>query len=285
MAIDISQRIRRKYSTFSKGQKKIATAILQDYDKVAFMTAARLGRLVGVSESTVVRFAGELGFEGYAEFQRAVQELMRIKLTPNQRIAVTKNRVGRLDMIDCVMEADIRKIRYTLKHLNREHFHGAVMNIINARNIYIMGARSSEALAYFLKYNLTLIFDNVKYVQPTSSAEMFEQLLAIGEQDVLIAFSFPRYFNKMISAVKFARQNGAKVIVITDSDVSPLAEHASFLLTAQSDMASFCDSLVAPFSILNALIAEIAQQIEGRITRRFEKLEKVWDEYNVYSKR
>jgi DNA-binding MurR/RpiR family transcriptional regulator len=285
MATDISQRINKMYSTFSKGQKKIANAIINDYDKVAYMTAAKLGILVGVSESTVVRFANELGFEGYSEFQRAIQELVRTKLTPNQRIEVTKQRMGTGDILENVMESDISKIRYTLDRINRDTFNKSVDLILSAKNIYVMGARSTEPLALVLKYNLSLIFDNVKFVQPTSTAEVFEQMFNINSDDVLIAFSFPRYSSKMISAVKYAKQNGAGVVVFTDSEISPLAEYATCLLTAQSDMASFMDSLVAPISIINAIIVAITGRCEKQITSRFDKLEKVWDEYEVYAKR
>lgn len=284
MTIDIARRIKDFFPTFSKGQKKIATAVLNEYDKVAYMTAAKLGRSVGVSESTVVRFANELGFDGYAEFQRAVQELVRTRLTPNQRIEMTKARIGHGDLLENVMEADIAKIRYTLDTMDRNAFHAAVDAIVRARSIYIMGARCSEALAYFLKYNLSLIFDNVHFVNPTSTGEVFEQIFSINEKDVFIAFSFPRYSTKMVSAVKFAKKNNASIVVITDSEISPLAPFATCLLTAQSDMASFTDSLVAPFSILNAMIVEITGRKEREITERLERLEAVWDEYNVYAK-
>ena len=285
MAADISERIRAIYSTLSKGQKKIANAVLNDYDKVAYLTAAKLGNLVGVSESTVVRFADELGFEGYSQFQLAVQELVRIKLTPNQRIEITKQRIGRGDVIDNVMESDINKIKYTLERLDRKAFIDAVDSIISARTIYITGARSSEPIARHLSYNLSLIFDNVKFIVPTSSSEVFEQMYSIGKEDVVIAFSFPRYSSKMINGIKFARQKDAKVVVFTDSDVSPLVEFSDCVLIAQSDMASFMDSLVAPLSIINAIIIEITSRREKEITERFDALEKLWDEYEVYAKR
>ena len=285
MAADISQRIRNSYATFSKGQKKIANAILNDYDKAAYMTASRLGIFVGVSESTVVRFAYELGFEGYSEFQRAVQELVRTKLTPNQRIEVTKKRLGSGDILENVMESDISKIRYTLDRINRDAFFKAVESILSAKRIYVMGARSAEPIAKLLKYNLSMIFDNVEFITPNSTAEVLEQMFSISEDDVLIAFSFPRYSSKMVSAVKYAAQNNAKVVVFTDSDISPIAEYATCLLTAQSDMASFMDSFVAPMSIINAIIVEITNRREKEITERFDKLEKVWDEYEVYAKR
>ena len=285
MAADISERIKAVFPTLSKGQKKIANAVLNSYDKVAYLTAARLGELVGVSESTVVRFANELGFEGYSQFQLAVQELVRIKLTPNQRIEITKQRIGHGDIIDNVMESDINKIKYTLEHLDRDAFNSAIEFILDAKNIYVMGARSSEPIARLLSYNLSLIFDNVKLVVPTSSAEVFEQMYSVSEDDVVIAFSFPRYSSKMINGVRFARQKNAKVIAFTDSNVSPIAEFAHCLLIAQSDMASFMDSLVAPLSIINAIIIEITSRREEQITERFDALEKLWDEYEVYAKR
>lgn len=285
MGNDIAKKIRDYFPTFSKGQKKISTAIINDYDKVAYMTASKLGRFVGVSESTVVRFANELGYDGYSDFQKAIQELVRAKLTPNQRIEITKQRIGHGDILESVCESDINKIRNTFDKLDRNSFFDSCDAILGAKRIYVMGARSTEPLAMVLKYNLSLIFDNVIMVAPKSTVEVFEQMFTIGENDVLIAFSFPRYSSKMINAVKFAKQNKAKVIVFTDSKNSPLAEHATYLLTAQSDMASFMDSLVAPISMINAIIVEITTRREGRIRERFDRLEKIWDEYNVYAKK
>lgn len=285
MAIDISERILKEFHSFSKGQKRIANAILNSYDKVAYMTAAKLGRTVEVSESTVVRFAGVLGYDGYSSMQKAIQELVRTKSTPNQRIEITKQRIGRRDVIENVMDSDIRKIRYSLENLDRETFNNAVSSILSAKTIYVTGARSAEPISKILHYNLSLIFDNVKFVTSNSIAEIFEQILSISEDDVLIAFSFPRYSSKMINAVKFAKSNGAKVISFTDSAASPLAEHSTYLLPAQSDMASFMDSLVAPICIINAIIVEITRRREREITKRFEKLEKIWDEYEVYTKK
>ena len=285
MAADISQIIKDLYPTFSKGQKKIANAILESYDKAAYLTAAKLGTFVGVSESTVVRFASELGFSGYSEFQRAVQELVRIKLTPTQRIEVTKQRIGTGDILENVMESDIAKLRYTLDTFDREVFTRSVDSILKAKTIYVAGARSTEPLARILYYNLSLIFDNVKFINPSSSAEVFEQMYSIGKDDTFIAFSFPRYSSKMVNAVKYARNNEAEVVVFTDSAVSPLAEYANHLITAQSDMASFMDSLVAPLSIVNAIVVEISARCTDKISDRFDRLEKIWDEYDVYAKR
>lgn len=282
---DISELIRAEYPKLSKGQKKISDAILKEYDKIAYMTASKLAKFVGVSESTVVRFAGELGFEGYTEFQKAVQELVRAKLTPNQRIDITKQRIGASDLLSSVAYSDISKIKNTFDALDRAEFTKACDSIISAKRIYVTGARSAEPLARVLKYNLSLIFDNVTLVSPNSTPEILEQMFSIGSEDLLIAFSFPRYSSKMVNAVKFARQNGAKVIAFTDSESSPLAEYASYLLIAQSDMASFMDSLVAPISIINAIIVEITTRKENDIRERFDRLEKIWDEYDVYTKK
>lgn len=283
MPTEISQRISKAFPKLSKGHKKIANAVVYQYEKVAYMTAAKVGQLVGVSESTVVRFASELGYAGYAEFQQAVQELVRRKLTPNQRIEVTKQRMGKGDILETVMESDISKIKYTLANLDKATFSNAVNAILTAKTVYIMGARATEPIAKLLYYNLSLIFDNIRFVNPTSSSEVFEQMFSIHEDDVLIAFSFPRYSTKMVRGVKFAKSKGASVIVFTDSDISPLAEHATHLLTAQSDMASYMDSLVAPISIINAIVVEITTRCEDRIRERFDTLEAIWDEYEVYT--
>ena len=285
MGIDIQQRIKKHLPEFSKGQKKLASAILNDYDKAAYLTAKQLGEFAGVSESTVVRFATELGFEGFSEFKRAVQELVRIKLTPNQRIEMTKQRIGEGDVLTSVVESDINKIRYTASKLDRQVFSRSVDSILGARNLYVLGARSTEALARLFSYNLSLIFDNVRFVNPTSSTEVFEQMYSVGEADTVIAFSFPRYSTKVVNAVRFAKRNNATVVVFTDSDVSPLCEYANYVIEAQSDMASYMDSLVAPLSIINAIIVEITKRRETEIRQRFDKLEAIWDEYEVYEKR
>lgn len=285
MENDIESKIRANLPGFSKGQKKIAMAILENYDKAAYMTAARLGELVGVSESTVVRFALELGYDGYPDLQRAVQELVRSKLTSNQRIEVSNQRFGDGDILDNVLLSDINKIKYTLENIDRASFEAAVDAIVEARQAYILGVRSSSALASFLNFNLSLISDRVKFVQPTNSGEVFEQMLEIGPEDVTFAISFPRYSTKIINAVKYAHAQGAKVIALTDSKLSPIAENADFVLTAQSDMASYVDSLVAPLSVLNAVLVAVTKKKQQQVTARFDKLERIWDEYDVYAKR
>lgn len=284
MAIDISQRIKKIQSSLSKGHKKIANAVLNEYETVAYMTASQLGNKVGVSESTVVRFAAVLGYEGYSEFQRAVEELAKTKLTPNQRIDMTKKRIGKGDILENVMHSDMNKIRYTLEKLDRDAFYRSVDAILSAKTIYIIGARSSEPIAKILNYNLSLIFDNVRFINASASAEVFEQMFSIDENDVLVAFSFPRYSSRVANAMKFASSKGAKTIAYTDSHISPLAKYADCLLLAQSDMASYMDSLVAPISLINALIVEITSRREKDIRRRFDTLEDIWSEYDIYAK-
>lgn len=284
MTKDVAELIRERMPTFSKGQKRIANAILTGYDKAAYMTAAKLGELCSVSESTVVRFADEIGFKGYPEMQHALQELVRTKLTPNQRIRITNSRIGDGDLLESVLSQDMEKIKYTLEKADRAAFAQAVESILSAHNLYIFGARSSSTLAHFLNFNLQLIFDNVRMIRSPSEGEVFEQILSIGPGDVLFAISFPRYSKKIINAVRYARGQGATVIALTDTPLSPLAEFADCLLTAQSDMASFVDSLVAPLSILNAILVAVTQKRQGEIAARFDRLERIWDEYDVYEK-
>ena len=284
MITDLAKRIKNTYHSFSKNQKKLANAVLNDYEKVAGMTASRLGRYVGVSESTVVRFSGTLGFDKYAEFQLAVEDLLHKKLTLNQRIDATKERIYRRDIIENVMKADINRLRNTMERLDKKVFSDSVDAIIRAKTIYVIGARSSEALSKMLQYNLSMIFDNVKFVIPNSTAEVFEQIYSMGSDDTLIAFCYPRYSTKVVNAVKYAKDKGTKVILFTDNEAAPPAEYASLLLLSQVDFASFTDSLVAPICIINALIIEITNRRESEIRRRFDNLERMWDEYGVYTK-
>lgn len=270
--------------TFSKGQKRIANYILEHYDKAAYMTASKLGTLVGVSESTVVRFAIELGFEGYPEMQKSLQELIRMKLTSVQRVEVTNLLIGEGDVLEKILMSDAEKIRRTLEEVDREAFEAAVDKIVAADKIYIIGVRSSSSLAGFLNFNLRMIFDNVKFVQTTSGSEMFEQIMSIGPNDVMIAISFPRYSKRIVNAVEYAHNAGADVISLTDSHQSPIAGVADQLLLARSDLVSFVDSLVAPLSIINAIIVAVSRKKMDDIRIRFEKLEKIWDEYEVYDK-
>ena len=276
--------IEERMSSFSKGQRMIAGYILENYDKAAYMTASRLGKIVHVSESTVVRFAIELGFEGYPQFQRALQEIVRTRLTAFQRMEVTNSLIGDGDVLSKVLLGDADKIKHTLDGIDRTAFEDAINRIVNAKDIYILGVRTSSSLAGFLAHGLRMIFDNVKFVQTTSGSEMFEQIMSIHPDDVVIAISFPRYSKRIIHAVNFAQHVGADIIAITDSTASPIASQANQLLTAKSDMASFMDSLVAPLSIINAIIVAVSRKKQDDLRIRLRQLEEIWDEYDVYDK-
>lgn len=282
---DLLRDIRERMSSFSKGQRLIASYILEHYDKAAYLTASRLGTVVGVSESTVVRFANELGYEGYPAFQHSLQEIIRSRLTSFQRIEVTNSLIGDGNVLDKVLLSDADKIRRTLEEIDHASFEQAIDRIVSAKRIYIIGVRSSSSLAGFLNYNFRMIFDNVKFVQTTSGSEMFEQIMRIGEGDVMIAISFPRYSKRIINAVEYAGSKKADVVALTDSPQSPIAEFADQLLIAQSDMASFVDSLVAPLSIINAMIVAVSRKKQEELTERLQALEEVWDRYDVYDKK
>lgn len=284
MSKDILSAIQGSMGSFSKGQKLIARFILESYDKAAFMTASKLGRTVNVSESTVVRFAAELGYDGYPAMQKALQEMIRSKLTSVQRIEVSNDRIGNQDILSIVMQSDIEKIRMTLEETDREQFEGAVDAIVSARHIYILGVRSAAALSSFLGFYFNLIFDNVTMVSATSTSEIFEQLLRIGPGDVILGVSFPRYSRRTVKAMEFSRNRGAETIAITDSETSPLTATATLTLLAKSDMASFVDSLVAPLSLVNALIVSIGRRKNEDLSQTFAALEQMWDEYEVYEK-
>ena len=281
---DLITKIQSELPGFSKGQKQIARFILEHYDKAAFMTASRLGVTVGVSESTVVRFATELGYDGYPHLQRALQEMIRNKLTSVQRMEVAGDRMGGRDVLQTVLHADTDMIRVTLDEIDRDAFQGAVDALMGATRIYILGVRSSSALASFLGFYFNLLFENVTLVHTNSVSEIFEQVLRVGPGDVLFGISFPRYSKRTLSAMKYARDRGARVIALTDSQLSPLARVADHVLLARSDMASFVDSLVAPLSVINALIVAVGMSRRDEIEQTFNKLERIWEEYDVYEK-
>jgi DNA-binding MurR/RpiR family transcriptional regulator len=284
MKQNLLQTMTERMPEFSKGQRLIAQYIIEHYDRAAYMTAAKLGALVKVSESTVVRFADELGFSGYPEMQRALQEMARTQLTAAQRMEVADSLLDRENILDKVLLGDADKIRQTLEGLDRNAFYDAVERIVTARNIYILGIRSSAALADFLTFNFRMMFDNVRAVAGTSGTEIFEQILNVGPEDVLIAISFPRYSKRTVRAVEFAHNAGASVVSISDSAASPLAPYSNQLLTARSDMASFVDSLVAPLSIINAMVAAVSMRRHDEVAARLRRLESIWDEYDVYDK-
>ena len=284
MKRDILRTIEENMDGFSKGQRQIARYLLTHYDKAAYMTAAKLGSEVNVSESTVVRFVMELGYAGYPEFQKALQELIRTKLTSFQRMEVTNHLIGDGDVLEKVLMTNVENIRHTLDSISRAAFHDAVDAIVKAKNIYIIGVRSSSMLANFLGYSLRMVFDNVCLIDTASGSELFQQIMSIGEGDVMIAISFPRYSKRIVNAVEFARKAGASVVALTDSEHSPIAEYASELLIAQSGMASFVDSLVAPLSVINALIVALSKKKQEELTVRLHALERIWAEYDVYEK-
>ena len=281
---DLMSKIQNNLSTFSKGQRLIAKYIIEHYDKAAFLTASKLGATVGVSESTVVRFATELGYGGYPQLQKALQEMIRNKLTAVQRMEVTSDRMGDQDILRFVLSSDIDKIRMTLDEIDRSSFEAAVEAILHARNIYILGVRSSASLSGFLGFYFNLMFDNVKLIHTNSVSEIFEQILRVGDGDVVLGVSFPRYSKRTLKALEYSKKSGATVIALTDSRLSPLSQTADYTLLAKSDMASFVDSLVAPLSVVNALIVAIGMRKQKEISETFTHLESIWDEYEVYEK-
>lgn len=282
MATDILSTIHNRMTGFSKGQKRIANFITASYDKAAFMTASKLGKMVNVSESTVVRFAVELGFDGYPSMQKTLQEMVRTKLTAVQRIGVDNDRFGGQDVVSTVLHSDMESIRMTNESLDRSALNSTVEAICKAKNIYIVGVRSSAAIATFMNFYFRNIFDNVRLVESTATSEMMEQMSHVGAGDVVIGISLPRYSSRTVKVLEFARDSGAEVAVITDSLDAPAAKIAGHTLTAKSGMVSVVDSLVAPMSIVNALIVAIGRRKEQEFSRIFENLEKIWAEYEVY---
>ena len=284
MSHDILSVLQEKSPTFSKGQRRIAKYITEAYDKAAFMTANKLGKTVGVSESTVVRFAVDLGFDGYPSMQKAMQEMVLNRLTSVQRIEVANDRLGDQDVISMVIHSDIEKLRQTEETVDREEFSAAVNSILKAKRIYILGVRSVAPLATFLGHYLNYMFNNVHVVTGYSTGEMFEKIVGVNSEDVVMAFSFPRYSASTTKAATYCRSAGATVIGFTDSTLSPLGQCCDHVLVAKSDMVSLVDSLVAPLSIVNALIVAIAARREKELSRTFENLERIWEEYHVYEK-
>lgn len=281
---ELLKKIEEKYSKFSKGQKRLAVFIREEYDKAAFLTAARMGEEVGVSESTVVRFATALGYDGYPDFQKALGELVRTKLNSIQRMEVTYGRISQSEILATVLQSDIEKIKLTMAGIDHDAFEMAVDTILKAKNIYVIGIRSCAPLASFLSFYLNLICEHVTAVNTNSSSEIFEQLIRIDEDDVIIGISFPRYSMRTLKALEFASNRQAKVITLTDSIHSPMTIYSSCNLIARSDMASIVDSLVAPLSVVNALVVALCMKKQTDVIKTLETLEQIWDEYQVYSK-
>ena len=282
MQRNVLHMIENSMSGFSKGQRRIASYILENYDKAAFMTASKLGSLVGVSESTVVRFAAELGFPGYPAMQKALQEMIRSRLTSVQRIKASSGRFSGPDLIASVLQADMEKIRQAVEEVSRSDFALAVDELMSARHIYILGLRSSSFLAGYLNFYFHLIFDNVTLVSSGGTGDVLERIFRIGPEDVLVGICFPRYSNATVKGVRFAVDRGARIIAVTDGPSSPLYDMASAALTVRSDMISFVDSLVAPFSLLNALIVAAGHRKNRDISQIFGSLETIWEEYGVF---
>ena len=279
---DLSNRINEKYKSMSKGQKLLASYITDNYDKAVFLTAARLGEVVGVSESTVVRFATNLGYKGYPEFQKALEELVRNKLNSIQRMEVTYGRISQSQILETVLQSDTENLKSTLESIDQNAFELAVDTILNAKNIYVIGIRSCAPLASFLAFYLNLMFDKVHLLHTSSSSELFEQMVRIGNEDVIIGISFPRYSMRTLKAIEFANNRNAKVITLTDSVHSPMNLYSSCNLIAKSDMASIVDSLVAPLSVINSLIVALCMKKQSEVVGTLEMLEKIWGEYQVY---
>ena len=279
---DVLTRIQDQYPKLSKGQKLLAGYIREHYDKAVYLTASKLGAIVGVSESTVVRFALELGYEGYPSMQRALEELVKNKLTAIQRMEVSQGRVDPDRILSSVLQMDMENIKLTLEQVNEEAFRKATQAILRARKVYILGVRSCSVLANFLSFYLNLIFENVHQVMTSSASETFEQMLQVSSQDVVICISFPRYSKRTVRTAEFAKSRGATVVSITDSDMSPLVSVSDYVLIAQSDMVSFVDSLVAPLSLINALILALSSARRDEIAKSLETLEQIWKEYDVY---
>ena len=277
-------RMEEKYKKMSKGQKRLADYVTENYDKAVFLTAARLGEVVGVSESTVVRFATQLGYKGYPGFQKALEELVRNKLNSIQRMEVTYGRISQSEILETVLQSDIEKIKLTLTGIDQKAFELAIDTILSAKRIYVVGIRSCAPLASFLCFYLNLVCENVTAVNTNSSSEIFEQLIRINEDDVIIGISFPRYSMRTLKALEFASNRKAKVITLTDSVHSPMNLYSSCNLIARSDMASIVDSLVAPLSVINALVVALCMKKQKEVVNTLETLEQIWGEYQVYSK-
>ena len=277
---DMIQRLNLSGSRLSKSHRRIAEYILQHYDKAVFMTAAKLGEMVNVSESTVVRFAVALGYEGYPELQQARQELVRHRLTATQRFEMSSD-ISQEEVLSTVLKADMQNIRSTIDGIDNAAFLRAVQVISGARRIYILGLRSAAPLAQFAGYYLHYIFDDVRVVA-AGSTDVFEAISRIEASDVLLGISFPRYSSRTIEAMSFARSRHAQVIGLTDGPMSPLHEVADICLSMRTDMASFVDSMAAPMSVINALIVALGIQNREALNARFKQLEEVWDAYSVY---
>lgn len=274
-------RVNERYGSLSKGQKLLAAYITDNYDKAAFLTAARLGKMVGVSESTVVRFASQLGYKGYPQFQKAMEELVQQRLHDAHQMEDIYSRISQAEILGTVLKSDMERIRETLEHMDKHAFDMAVDIILDARHIFVLGVRSCAPLAQFLAFYLNMIFDDVRLLHTSSSSELLEQMVRIGEGDVMVGISFPRYSIRTLKAMELANNRNAKVITLTDSIHSPMNLYSSCNLIAASGMSSILDSLTAPLSVINALILAVCMKKKGEVAKTLELLEQVWEEYQV----
>lgn len=279
---DLTNRINERYSRMSKGQKLLASYITDYYDKAVFLTAAKLGEVVGVSESTVVRFAAQLGYKGYPDFQKALEELVHQKLNSVERMEAVYGKTSQSGILESVLRSDMEKIKRTLHKIDPNAFELAVDTLLSARRIYVVGIRSCAPLASFFAFYLNYMFEDVVLLHTNSSSELFEQMVRIGKEDVIVGISFPRYSMRTLKALEFANNRNAKVITLTDSVHSPMNLYSSCNLIADSDMASIADSLVAPLSVINSLIVALCIRKQDEVADTFDQLEKIWDEYQVY---
>ena len=281
--IPMMERISKYAENCSKGHKKIAKFISESYVSASYMTASKLASEVGVSESTVVRFAMELGFEGYPELQASLRSMLKNKLTSIERIEIATERMGN-DVLFATLSAEIDNLRATLANTDRDNFESIVDMILYAKNIYIVGNRSSTSLANFMYFYMSLIFDKARLVQSVSGSDIFEQMFRIGEGDVVIGITFPRYSKRTVDAMTFAHRSGAFTVAITDAPSSPVVPIADKVLYAKNEVSSFVDSLVAPMALINALVSALCQKKNKEVVKNFEKLESIWDEYSIYDK-
>lgn len=281
---DVIGYINEHMADFSKRQRALGEYIAKHYDKAAYMTAAQLGKNAGVSESTVVRFAAEIGFDGYQSLQKNLRETMRNQLNSLQRMELAANKIADGDILSAVLKSDIEKIISTLNEIDKEQFDGAVETLLNAENIYITGVRSAAALASFTGFYFNLLFDNVRLINSTGADDIFEQLFRVGKNDAVLGMSFPRYSRNTVAALRYAAGCGASVIGITDNKKSPIVKFSKYCLIARSDMDSFVDSLVAPLSVVNALIVAVGMRKKKETVDTFKKMETIWAEYEVYDK-
>lgn len=279
---DLITKINENYGKMSKGQKLLANYIIDNYDKAVFYTAAKLGEIIGVSESTVVRFASFIGYSGYPEFQQALEELVRSKLNSSDRIEITNGGIEQNGVLRTVLSSDALKIKNTMESIDEAAFENAIEAILSARRIYVVGIRTCAPLASFLSFYLNMIFDNVINLQTSSTSELFEQMIHISDKDCIIGISFPRYSMRTLKALEFANNRLAHVITITDSIHSPMNLYSSCNLIAESDMHSIVDSLVAPLSVINALIVALCNRKQSDVANTLDMIESVWNDYQFY---